>query len=176
MRVITGVFIAVSTSALMALPAAASTLPGADERQGTVFGTGVGPGFGVSVDGAISGDTRLGVALGMAMPFGVIPNYDLRLAHWIRTGTPRFDLTLVAGAFGMGATLPLGAEFGAGLAYELVPRLTGRLNILIGTNFVSRVMYGPSSGFELGFAFTPRLEGTIGYNARGEVLGLRVRI
>jgi hypothetical protein len=161
--------------ALMAPHAAASTLPAAD-GSGTVLGTGVGNGVGVSVDGRLSGDTRLGVSLGMSLPLGLVPNYELRLAHRVRTGTGRLDLALMGGAFGAGAAMPLGAELGAGLAYELVPRLTGRVNVLIGTNFVSGVMFTPSSGAELGFAFTPRLEGTLGYNGRGEVLGLRIRI
>ncbi len=161
---------------LLVGPAAASTLPAADERRATVFGTGVGNGFGISVDGTLSGDTRLGVALGIALPLGLVPNYDLRMSHWIRTGAPRLDLALMAGAFGVGAVMPLGAQIGAGLSYELVGRLTGRLNMLLGTNFVSGVLFAPSSGVELGFAFTPRLEGTVGYNGRGEVLGLRIRI
>jgi len=157
-------------------PAVASTMPGADDRRVTILGTGVGYGLGLSVDGNLSGDTRLGLALGMAVPLAPIPNYDLRLAHWVRTGASRLALSLFAGAFGIGPVLPLGAELGLGLGYELTPRLMARGNLILGSNFVSGVIWAPAAGVELGYAFTARLEGTLGYNARGEIVGLRARL
>jgi hypothetical protein len=58
----------------------------------------------------------------------------------------------------------------------VVPRLTRRRNVLLGTKFVGGVLWAPMAGTELGYDFTRTLEGTIGFNGRGEILGLRVKI
>lgn len=177
MRKILLATVAAQTAAMLTAPAAlASTMPAADDRRTTIFGTGFGNGLGMSVDGPISGDTRLGLGFGLSVPLGAIPSYDLRLAHWMRTGIARLDAALMAGAFGLGPALPIAAEMGLGLGYELTPRLMLRGNLVVGTNFVSGLMWAPISGVELGYAFTTNLEGTLGYNGRGEIVGFRLKI
>lgn len=158
-------------------PALASTLPGADERQ-TLFGGGVGSGAGVSIDAALSSETRLGFSAGFGRVF-TSPNFDLRLAQRLSTGARNFSLSLIAGAFGLGLPYPIGVEAGAGLAYEFTPRIAGRLNLVFGfVPFGGTLDYfsAPAAGFEIAYQFTPQLEGSLGYNGRGEVLGLKLRL
>lgn len=169
--------LAAQTAAAFAAPAAlASTMPGADDRRATIFGTGFGTGLGMSVDGPITGDTRLGIGFGLSVPLATVPSYDMRLAHWVRTGIARMDASLIAGAYGLGPTLPIAAELGVALGYEITPRLMLRGNLIAGTNFVSGLMWAPIAGAELGYAFTSMLEGSLGYNGRGEIVGFRLRI
>lgn len=157
----------------------ASTLPGADERH-TLLGGGVGSGAGVSIDAALSTETRLGFSAGFGRVF-TAPHFDVRLAQRLPTGTRNFSLSLIAGAFGLGLPFPIGVEAGAGLAYEFTPRIAGRLNLVFGfVPFgISALDYwwsAPAAGFELAYQFTPQLEGSLGYNGRGEVLGLKLRL
>lgn len=158
--------------------ALASTLPGADERR-TLLGGGVGSGAGVSLDASLAPETRLGFSAGFGRVF-TSPNFDVRLAQRLATGNRNFNLSLIAGAFGLGLPFPIGVEAGAGLAYEFTPRVTGRLNLVFG--FVpfgtSALDYwsAPAAGFEIAYQFTPQLEGSLGLNGRGEVLGLKLRL
>ncbi len=177
MRNLLLVAIAAQSAAALAAPSAlASTMPAADDRHMTIFGTGFGTGLGMSVDGPLSGDTRLGLAFGLSVPLATIPNYDVRLAHWVRTGISRLDTSLLAGAYGLGSVMPIAAELGVGLGYELTPRLMLRGNVVAGSNFVTGLLWAPISGVELAYAFTANLEGTLGYNGRGEIVGFRIRI
>ncbi len=171
------IVLALALSLAPCAPVLASTLPGADERS-TLFGGGVGSGAGVSLDGALSGNTRLGFSVGFGRVF-TTPQFDVRLAQNLPTGSNKFNLTLIAGAFGLGLPFPLGVEAGAGLAYEFAPRVSGRLNLVYGfVPFGGSLDYlsAPAAGFEIGYQFTPQLEGTLGWNGRGEVLGIKLRV
>ncbi len=169
--------LALALSLAPCAPALASTLPGADERT-TLLGGGVGSGAGISLDGALSRETRLGFSIGFGRVF-TTPHFDVRLAQNLPTGSSKFNLALIAGAFGLGLPFPLGVEAGAGLAYDFTPRVSGRLNLVFGfVPFGGSLDYlsAPAAGFEIGYQFTPQLEGTLGYNGRGEVLGLKLRL
>ncbi len=71
----------------------------------------------------------------------------------------------VAGIFGAFANRSgLRPELGIALSHPFSERVTGRANIV----------YGPSWGLELGYKFTPTVEGTIGVTGLG-LLGLGFR-
>ena len=71
----------------------------------------------------------------------------------------------IAGIFGAFANRAgLRPELGLALSYPLAPRWTGRLN----------AVYGPSWGVEVGYRFSPTVEGTFGITGMGLVgLGFR---
>ncbi len=75
------------------------------------------------------------------------------------------DVPSVAGIFGAFANRGgMRPELGIGMSYPFSYRLTGRAN----------VVYGPSWGFEMGYRFTPAVEGTIGVTGMG-LIGLGFR-
>lgn len=74
-----------------------------------------------------------------------------------------------------------GLELGVGLAYRFTPQLTGRLNLVPGLIYPFGPgrftdYYAPAGGIELAYRFSSSLEGTIGYNGQGDILGLRFLI
>lgn len=161
----------------LAAPALASTLPGADDHQTTLAG-GVGSELGLAVDGSIAPNTRLGFAVGTPT-WALAPDYDLRLAEEFATGLHGFDMSFIGGVYGNGAAVPDGVELGVGMAFALTDRLELRANPVFGLGFAPApvpLSWAPAAGVELGYRFTPVLEGTLGYDARGEILGLRFHL
>jgi hypothetical protein len=71
----------------------------------------------------------------------------------------------VAGIFGAFANRAgLRPEFGIAVSYDFDSKWTGRANLV----------YGPSWGFEVGYRFTPTVEGTFGITGLGAIgLGFR---
>lgn len=168
-----------------AMPALASTMPGADDT-GTRLGVGIGPeGLALSLDAPVTSVFRLGASLGTGYPVFSPASFDIRGTYQLPSvGVPHLELMVIGGVIGgfgyTGLTSPAGLnggiEAGAGAAYTFVPKLVGRLNLVYGIPFVGGYPYfavAPASGIELGYKFSPKIEGTIGYSGRGEVLGLR---
>lgn len=159
----------------LAAPAAASSLPKADITRPTL-GLGLGNGASLSLDAPVSGDLSLGGAIGA--PAFTAGNLDLRLLYkLVRGGRQRLHLSLLGGVqFNSSRFTVLGGPepmLGVALAYPFTSQLTGRANIVVGLgpNIGSSSMR--PSGLELAYRFTPTLEGTFGWNGRGDILGLK---
>ena len=153
---------------LTASPAMASSMPKADFSQPSL-GLGLGNGLSLSVDIPLDRELSLGGAIGA--PYFRTGNADVRLLYKLLR--ERFTLALLVGAQASG---PRFSEFnyfqpmaGVALAYPFNAKLTGRLNVVVG--FFDRGV--TPSGLELGYKFNRDLEGTIGWNGRGDVLGLK---
>lgn len=165
--------------------AKASTMPKAEVDRSSIS---IGLGPSVSLDSKIGPMTSLGGSLGL--PFlvdgGVSGRYDLRLTHRFLKQN-NFSLSGIVGVWGNArfdkpaSSRYVGLELGLGLAYQFTPQLTGRLNLVPGLTFPfgpGRVAdyYPPAGGFELAYRFNRDLEGTLGYNGQGDILGLRFTI
>jgi hypothetical protein len=165
-----------AVSALLAgLPAQASSMPKADFARPNL-GIGLGNGVSVSVDFPVSREFSLGASVGF--PRFNSGGVDVRGLYKLLQGhsDSRLDLDLLLGvqAFGLGSNVPAFAPFaGVALAYPFTSRLTGRLNLAYALESVYS-FYDQPSGIELGYRFTPTLEGTIGASGRGDVLGLNL--
>lgn len=168
-------------------PAQATTIPKAD---GNFNNLSIGFGPSLSADFNLDLETTLGFSLASPVYFDVgdfgITRYDVRVNHQLYRYRS-FTLSGIVGLWGDAnlinskAVSPLGLEAGVGLAYSFTPELTARLNIVPGFAFfkrsgVLRDFIPPANGFELGYKFNPNLEGTIGFNGNGDILGLRIRI
>lgn len=161
--------------ALAPMAAQASTMPKADFGRQPIVGLGLGYGAGISLDVPVSSQLTLGGGLGVAHFLGTDANLRLmyKLAHADRLG-----IDLLAGAEFYAPFYSLSAYnidpfIGVGLAYPLTSRLTLRGNI-----GVAVLHYGTldADGIELGYKFSPTLEGTIGANGRGDIIGLKLAI
>lgn len=177
---------AASVMALGAAPADASTLPDAAIPGGPVLGVGLGPSL--SLDFPLSDRASLGVAVGIPFYEFNVAVADARLMYRLTDRTP-VAVSLLAGAFiGFGGkpalvTTPIGVEVGVGLSHTFASSpVTVRGNIVVGIPTGNRFprfgagFFSPSSGLELGYKFSPTIEGTLGFNGMGDVLGLRVML
>ena len=170
-------FAALATVALAAAPAARATIPDANIRAGVNRG-----GFGMISGAYGQADFALSDRSAIGAYFGVDPN-DVYFADYGR-GDDAFDDDLVMGGHYMyqflegsanepsisgifGAFANRGGmrpEFGLALSHPFDARWTGRANLV----------YGPSWGFEVGYRFSPTVEGTFGITGMG-VVGLGFR-
>jgi hypothetical protein len=174
-----------AATCLLASPVQASSMPKAEvDHSSFVFA--IGPS--VALDFKLAPQVSLGGSLGL--PFlvqgfnnGVNGRYDVRVMYRFLQQSG-FSLSGIFGVWGSAnfadTTLSrwAGLELGLGLAYKFTPELTGRLNLVGGYNFFGKGFgfsdyYPPASGFELGYKFNSGLEGTLGYNGQGDILGLR---
>lgn len=180
--------LALAISCLTAGGAQASTMPKAEVDQSS-FVFALGPS--IAFDFKLAPQVSLGGSLGL--PFlvegfnnGVNSRYDVRVVYrFLQQGG--FSLSGIFGVWGSAnfndttRSRWAGLELGLGLAYKFTPQLTGRLNLAGGYNFFGSRLgfndyYPPASGFELAYKFNSNLEGTLGYNGQGDVLGLRWKI
>lgn len=180
---------ALSVSLLLTGPVQASTLPKA-EVDHSAFVFALGPS--IALDFKLAPQVSLGGSLGL--PFlvegfnnGVNSRYDVRVMYRFLQQSG-FSLSGIFGVWGNAnfsntqLSRWVGLELGLGLAYKFTPQLTGRLNLVGGYNFFGGRgfnfydYYPPASGFELGYKLNPNLEGTLGYNGQGDILGLRWKI
>lgn len=176
----------------LAAPAMASTLPEADFTYGQrVLGLGIGQGISGSVDVPISRQVSLGGAIGI--PAFALSEFDVRgLYKFVDGGRKGFTLDGILGVLGATALYPgappANLEVGIGMAYPFTDKIIGRVNLVIvpflfGNNgnagfvanpaFYNGIFAGPSGGLEVAYRFTPRLEGTLGENGLGNLLGLK---
>jgi hypothetical protein len=178
--------IALAVLTLGGLSAEASTMPRADfGRNSRVLGIGLGNGIGASIDAAVQPNLTLGGALGSGVYGFNTTRWDLRMLYRFVDGGRR-NLS-VAGLLGLwGDTayqralgLAPGLEIGFALSYPFTREVTGRLNLAVpyygtlgGPYF--NAFGGPSAGFELAYRFQPHLEGTLGVNGLGGILGLKL--
>lgn len=181
--------VALSVSLLFTGPGWSSTLPKA-EVDHSAFVFALGPS--IALDFKLAPQVSLGGSLGL--PFlvegfnnGVNSRYDVRVVYRFLQQNG-FSLSGIFGVWGNAnfsntqLSRWAGLELGLGLAYKFTPQLTGRLNLVGGYNFFGRGglnfydYYPPASGFELGYKFNSHLEGTLGYNGQGDILGLRWKI
>jgi hypothetical protein len=166
-----------SFAGFAAPPAQASSMPKADFGSRNVFGLGLGNGVSLGLDFPVSRE----LSLGLSANFGYFKYspwnsaVDFRLLYKLLGGGRGLTLDLLGGVgtygpgwFTFGAVDPF---LGVALAYPLTPRLNLRGNLAIGLLY--RSYYGPS-GIELGYEFSNNVEGTIGVNGHGDVLGLKV--
>jgi hypothetical protein len=180
-RIITTFIIACFT-----LPSFASTMPDADITQ--KIGIGTGPS--VSIDFKLNPKTSLGFSLGSPFYKGlfVTGNYDLRLLYKF-IDQNKFALSGLIGLAGDQPFVqnrdgsPFGIEAGIAMSYQFSSQFSGRLNVVGGLplfrygNFGTFGFYNylaPASGIELGYKFNKNIEGTIGVNGQGDVLGLNI--
>lgn len=161
-----------------------STLPDADITQ--KIGLGTGPS--VSADFKLNNRTSLGVSFGSPIYRGVFTSgfYDVRLLYKFLdqnklalsgligvTGNPAFNLSYRGSL--------IGVEAGIALSYQFTSQVTGRLNLVTGVPIDTWGRWNswysfaaPASGIEIGYKFTPSIEGTIGANGQGDFLGLNI--
>lgn len=174
---------------LCALPVAASTLPQADfPANHRLLGIGAGnDNISVSLDVPLSTNLSLGGSVNLP-GVGVGTNraiYDVRgMYRFVDGGRRNLSIAGILGFWGThwyGSTSFINnLELGFGLAYPFTHQITGRLNLVVpyyGT--VAGPYYftfgGPAAGLEVGYLFNPNLEGTLGANGQGGILGLNIR-
>ncbi|MBI6547088.1 MAG: hypothetical protein HY692_09855 [Cyanobacteria bacterium NC_groundwater_1444_Ag_S-0.65um_54_12] len=178
--------ISISLTLLVAKSATASMLPPADFKPTSrTVGIGLGYGGGVAVDLGIERNLSAGISFGyLAAPIG--NRFDLRLLYQFVNGESK-SLT-IAGIIGLWADTgfadspfpflpPL--EGGFALSYPITPQLITRLNLVVPLFSPRRpfdIFGGPAAGVELGYRLRPNLEGTIGLNGQGNLIGLRFHI
>lgn len=161
-----------------ALPAQASSMPRADFGSRPTLGLAVGNGLSIGLDVPLSQAVSLGASFNAGFAWTRNTNIDIRLLYkLVSADRGRFQLDLLAGAQGYGPGSFTFSTFepivGVATAYDLTPQLSLRGNLA--TGLVNRGGVGPS-GIELGYRFSPTLEGTIGANGRGDVIGLKFNI
>ena len=180
---------AITTGTLLAAGAPvaeASTMPRADFTRGSrVLGVGVGNGIGASVDVAVQPNLSLGGAIGSGVYGFDTTRWDVRMLYQFVNGGRR-NLS-VAGLLGVWGDsryqrplgLAPGIEIGFALSFPFTRELTGRLNLAVpyygtlgGPYF--NAFGGPSAGAELGYRFQPHIEGTLGVNGMGGLLGAKL--
>lgn len=179
--------IALTASCLFALPAAASTMPRADMagKDARYFGLGIGNGLSASVDVGLSKDVTLGASLGTGLYQGEYSRFDVRMLYdFVNGGRRGLSVAGILGLWGgsrwgTAYSLAPGVEIGFGLAYPFTRQLTGRLNLVVPYFGLAGGPYydlfgGPSGGVELAYKFQPHIEGTIGSNGHGNLLGLKL--
>lgn len=172
-------------AALSCGPALASNLPGADftptERA---VGVGIGYGGGLSVDAALNNGMLIGLsAARLAAPLG--NRFDMRLLYKFINGEDNgLSIVGILGLWGdtgfAGSPFPFlpPIEGGFGLAYPVTKQLTGRLNLVVPLFVPIRafdIFGGPAAGLEVGYKFRPAIEGTLGFNGQGNLIGMRMR-
>lgn len=169
---------AAATLVATVAPAFASSMPKADFGRANTFGLGVGDGVSLSLDFPVSGDLSLGGAIS-AQSFRS-NTVDLRLLYkLVRGGTRALHVDLLAGLQIYGPSFGNFSSYdpviGVALAYPLTDKLTLRGNIA-GAFSTTGLGFNATraSGIELAYEFTPNLEGTLGGNGRGDVLGLKL--
>ena len=165
-------------------PADASLLPGADfDSEGRTLGLGIGYGGGLSLDWGLGKGILAGISAAQLMaPLG--SRVDIRMLYQFIDGE-RKGLS-IAGIIGLwadtgftGSPFPFmpPLEGGFGIAYPLTPGLTARLNLVVPL-FAPRRPFdafgGPAPGLEMGYRFRPNLEGTLGLNGQGNLVGVRL--
>jgi len=174
----------------LAQSAGASTMPRADlGGRNNYFGIGLGNGVSASVDLGLTRQLTLGGSIGTGLLGYSEPNrYDIRLLYdFIAGGRHNLSVAGIIGLWGGSywswANTPFnlapGIEVGVGLAYPFTPRFTGRLNLVVPYYGITGGPYynywgGPSGGLELAYKFQPHLEGTLGTNGQGNLLGLKL--
>ncbi len=163
---------------MSALPAQASSMPRADFGSRPTIGLAVGNGLSVGLDIPVSQAVSIGGSFSAGLAWSRSTNVDLRLLYkLVSADRGRFQLDLLAGAQGYGPGTFTFTTFepivGIATAYDLTPQLSLRGNLA--TGLVARGGTGPS-GIELGYRFSPTIEGTIGANGRGDVIGLKIGI
>lgn len=165
-----------SLAVVGATPAAmASSLPIADFYQ-PKLGIGVGNGVSLGLDFPVSRSWDIGGSINSGFFVRQVSDLDLHALYKILPGGRNrltLDLLLGVDAFGNGffQGTSLNPFVGVALAYPFAPRFTGRLNVAISPFGLGDVN---PSGLELGYRFSSNLEGTLGVNGRGDVLGLNV--
>ncbi|MBU6427925.1 MAG: hypothetical protein KGR26_02850 [Cyanobacteria bacterium REEB65] len=169
---------------LWAWPARASTMPAADFQPGTrTVGVGVGFGGGLSVDAALTPNLLAGLSTSWLASPPVGGRFDAHVLYqFVNGGKTGLSIAGIVGLWG-DTSLPGGPfpylppiEGGFGLAYPFTPRLVGRLNLVVPLFKPTRpfdIFGGPAAGLELGYRFRPNLEGTLGLNGQGNLLGAR---
>lgn len=164
----------------------ASTMPRADFTRGSrVLGVGAGNGIGASVDVAVQPNLSLGGAIASGVYGFDSTRWDVRMLYQFVNGGRR-NLS-VAGLLGVWGDsryqrplgLAPGIEIGFALSFPFTRELTGRLNLAVpyygtlgGPYF--NAFGGPSAGAELGYRFQPHIEGTLGVNGMGGLLGAKL--
>ena len=175
--------VALAACLFTALPAAASTMPRADFGgiNARYFGIGIGNGLGVSLDVALNRQFSLGGSIGSGVLGTIEANrYDIRgLYAFVPGGRRNLSIAGILGLWGGTSYSTQYLEVGVGLAYPFTPLLTGRLNLVVPFYGLLAGPYyntwgGPAGGIELAYKFQPHLEGTIGSNGQGNLLGLKL--
>lgn len=168
------------------LPSFASSLPDGDISQ--KFGVATGPS--ISADFKLNPRTSLGFSLGTPFYRGFFAsgNYDVRLLYKF-TEQSKFSISGLIGLAGNQyfrgniAGAPIGIEAGVAMAYQFTPQFAGRLNLVGGVPFLGYGSWGPNafwnyvapaSGAEIAYKFNRNLEGTLGFNGQGDLLGLNI--
>lgn len=176
--------VAAAVVAGAAMPASASSLLGADIKRSTL-GLGLGNGISAAIDFPVAKQATLGASanFGGWGWGGLGANFDVRGQYRLLERIESLPLTLslmggVAGytagvsGFGVFGVAPF---VGVGLSYPFIPnKLIGRANVLVGFGFgtFGATYYAPN-GAEIAYKFTPSLEGTLGWNSHGDILGLK---
>lgn len=174
---------AISFSLILLLiqPSLASTMPGAD-RPISRLNLGSAPGLGVD----LALDQRTVMGLSLATPFYFASDFGtLRYsAHGMYQVLRQdgFYMALVMGIYGdlyfpdLSRHPILAVQGGAALAYDLNSQLTLRLNIVPGISLQlppqGWIFFPPAGGVELAWHIHSHLEGSLGFNGNGDILGL----
>lgn len=158
----------------LAAPAAASTLPRPDFGARPVLGLGGGQAIGLSFDAPIDDRLALGAAIGSRAWVGA--NAEARgLYRFWQAGRDPLTLCWVLGAQAAGPAFQTLTEVepvaGIAAAYPITPQWTIR-----GVLAAGMLGYEPlrPTGIEVSYRFHPHMEGTIGFNGRGDVAGLKI--
>lgn len=182
----------------------ASTIPKPDLKSNDIS-LGTGPSLSTDIKITpqlnIGGSFSLPLRFAFVKPefFGVF-QYDLRSSYLLYE---RNSLTITAiggiwgngnlfGTFGKDKDIkgnskvaeplaPVGIELGFGITYQFTIDLALRINIVPGFSFsqnseLARGLFPPAAGIELGYRLRPGIEGTVGLNGNGDIIGLHITI
>lgn len=180
--------LAALATGVLATPALASTLPQADfPANRRLLGIGAGSdNVSVSLDVPLS--TALSIGGSVNLPgVGIGTSrliYDVRgLYQFIDGGRRNLSIAGILGFWGThwyGGGFTNNLELGFGLAYPFTQQITGRLNLIVPYYGILEGPYyftlgGPAAGLEIAYLFNPQIEGTLGVNGQGGLLGLNIR-
>lgn len=166
----------------------ASTLPDA-APEGTVLGLGLAPSISLDMPaGAGSFGFSAGAPWYRYSYRGILPYMEARyIIPLAGVRDPNLSMAILVGAlastdpddwywFG----LPVGPELGILLAYQLSPELRARINLVGGFGptwwWGDRSFGSPSAGLELGYQFSPTVEGTLTLGEYGSFIGARIKL
>lgn len=161
----------------LAASAQASTLPRADFDRRPVLALGGGQALGISFDTPLNSNWSVGAALGSRAFVGA--RVEFRSLYRLIGLEPQamYQLAWMAGAQAAGPAFgrldTVAPLLGVVGAYQPLPQWVLRAS-LAGAYPSSEPWR--ASGIELSYRYSPSLELTVGYNGRGDVLGLKLML
>ncbi|MEB3284198.1 MAG: hypothetical protein VKN33_02805 [Candidatus Sericytochromatia bacterium] len=171
-------FYALAFNVMAPLSAAhASTLPRADFGTESVLGLGGGQSVGLSVDTPLNTHWAMGLALGLRAFVGA--RAEFRAMYRLEDSVLRapYQLAGLVGAQAKGPSFDKLEQIAPliGIVGAFQPFPNWLLRATIAGAYPSDEIWR-ASGLEIAYRYNSRLELTVGYNGRGDVLGIKLTL